>query len=372
LNILWLQWRDIKHPWSGGAEVYMHQICKRLAQKGHKIHAITSWHPKLKHKETIDGYTIQRIGNHDNYILHIPKILKTYKNWANIIIEDTSKIPLLTPILRPNKTPPVVAIVHHLNRDIYLQELPIHKAIIAYMLETIMPKLYTTLPNTHLIAVSNSTKQELIKLGAKPQKIHIVPNAIDHNPHNPNTIEHKAPQPTILWFSRYKKYKQPHHAITAFLLASKQIPNAKLIIAGKGTETLREIAKKLKLKNIEILGEVNEKTKAELMQQAWALIYTSKKEGYGLTVLEANAHGTPAIGYNVPGLRDSIRHMETGILVPYGNIKAIAKAMIMLTEDQELWRRLAENALNWAKQFDWDKSAEKFEKILSRALLREP
>jgi len=84
-----------------------------------------------------------------------------------------------------------------------------------------------------------------------------------------------------------------------------------------------------------------------------------------MTITEAAACKTPAIGYDVPGLRDSIRHMKTGILVPYGDIKAIAKAMTTLAENQELWRKMAEHALQWARQFSWDKSAEKFEKIIS-------
>ena len=89
------------------------------------------------------------------------------------------------------------------------------------------------------------------------------------------------------------------------------------------------------------------------------------KEGWGMTIIEAAACGTPAIGYDVPGLRDSIRHMETGILVPYGGIKALAKAMTMLVEDQKLWSKLAGNTLNWAKQFSWDKSAEEFTKVIN-------
>ncbi|RLG81151.1 MAG: hypothetical protein DRO40_10145, partial [Thermoprotei archaeon] len=100
------------------------------------------------------------------------------------------------------------------------------------------------------------------------------------------------------------------------------------------------------------------------LTRAHVLLTPSIREGWGQAVIEANAHGTPAIGYNVPGLRDSIKHMKTGILVPYGDIKVMTKAIITLTEDQELWRKLAKNALEWAKQFSWDKSTEKFERVL--------
>jgi len=89
-------------------------------------------------------------------------------------------------------------------------------------------------------------------------------------------------------------------------------------------------------------------------------------------VIEANAHGTPAIGYDIPGLRDSIKHMRTGILVPYGDIETMAKAMIMLSEDEEFWKKMTERALEWAKQFSWERSAEEFERIVFRAVLNKP
>ena len=370
MNILWLQWRDIKHPSAGGAEVYMHQICRRLSQKGHKVHAITSWHPGLKRIEVIDGYIVQRIGDHDSYILHIPNMLRVYRNWPHVIIEDTSKIPLFTPILYLSRKIPVIAVVHHLNRDIYFQELPLFKAIIAFILERAMPKLYTDLPNTYLISVSKSTKQELIRLGAKPQRICIILNGVDYNLHNSHThaSKSKSPCPVVLWFSRYKRYKQPYHALIAFVLASKRIPNMKMIIAGKGTKILRKIVDSLQLENVEVLGEVKEKMKAKLMQQAWVLICTSRKEGFGLTVLEANAHGTPAVSYDVPGLRDSIKNMKTGILVPYGDIKALSKALTTLLKDQELLQKMACNSLNWVTHFNWNISYKHFERVIESIL----
>lgn len=365
MNILWLQWRDIRHPWSGGAEVYMHEICKILTRKGVKVHAVTSWFPGLKRSEEINGYTVERIGNHDNYILHVPRILKHYSNWADIIVEDTSKAPLMTPLLRPRNNIPVVAIVHHLNREIYFHEIPLLRAFIAYTLESIMPSLYTRLLNTSLITVSESTKQELIKLGADPNKVFIVPNAVNIKvSNNPHPLD-KDPKPTIVYFSRIKKYKQPYHALLAFKEVLKKIHNAKLIIAGKGTESLSKYVKKLGIEHaVEIHGEVNEETKIKLLCRAWVLIQTSRKEGFGITVLEAAVCRTPVVAYNVPGLRDSVRHMETGILVEPGDIEQLAKAITWLLTDDSLRNKLSENACRYARQFNWDSTVERFLKVL--------
>jgi len=368
--VLWLQWRDIKHPWSGGAEVYMHEICRRLARRGVEVHAVTSWFPGLKRFEEIDGYTVERVGTHDDYILHIPRILKHYSDWADIIVEDTSKVPLMTPLLRSKKDMPVIAIVHHLNREIYFHEIPLPKATIAYTLESLMPRLYTRLPRTVLVTVSRSTVQELIRLGANPSRIIIVPNAIDvtkikNNPHP----KAKDATPTIIYFSRIKKYKQPHHALLAFKMVLRYIPNAKLIIAGKRTEILSKYVANLGIERaVEVYGEVDEKTKIELLCRAWILVQTSKKEGFGIVVLEAAACRTPTVAYNVPGLRDSVKHMETGILVEPGNIEKLAKAITRLLTDEALRGKLGENAYRYVQQFSWDKVVGSFLKTIEGAI----
>ena len=340
----------------------MHEICRRLARRGVEVHAVTSWFPGLKRFEEIDGYTVERVGTHDDYILHIPRILKYYSDWVDVVVEDTSKVPFMTPLLRSKKDMPVIAIVHHLNQEIYFHEISLSKAIIAYTLESLMPRLYTRLPRAVLVAVSKSTMQELVRLGANPSRIIIVPNAIDvtkikNNPH-PRA---KDITPTIIYFSRIKKYKQPHHALLAFKKVLRYIPNAKLIIAGKGTDILAKYVKKLGIEHaVEIYGEVDEETKIELLCRAWALVQTSKKEGFGIVVLEAAACRTPTIAYNVPGLRDSVKHMETGILVEPGNIEQLAKTIVWLLTDEALRNRLAENAYSQTQQFSWDRVVELF------------
>ncbi len=363
MHILWIQWRDIKNPLAGGAEVYAHEICRRLVRKGVKILYVSSWMPGLKTLEEIDGYQVIRVGTHNDFILHIPRILNRYADWADLIVEDTSKVPLMLPLLHSNKKP-VLAIVHHLNREIYFYELPYRKAIIAYIIESVMPKLYTNLPNVRFIAVSRSTKEELIKLGVKPDKIYIVPNGVDKEKQNYcNNV--KDSDPTILYLSRYKTYKQPFHAILAFTKVLKNIPNTKLIIAGKNTEILSKYVYKFNLNNsVKLYGEVSEIKKMELLSRSWLLIQTSLKEGFGLTVLEAALCRTPTVAYDVAGFRDSVKHMETGLLVKPGDVEGLAKAIITLLTDTDLWKKLSENAFRYAQNFDWDKTAEAFLKIL--------
>jgi len=342
----------------------MHEICKRLARFGINVRAITSWFEGLKHTERIDGYYVQRIGTHENYILHVPRILRQYSDWAQVIVEDMSKVPLMTPLFRHQRTS-VIAIVHHLNRDIYFQELPLHKAIIAYILESIMPKLYSLLPDVTLVAVSKSTREELGRLGANLRRIRIVPNGINEYELNDGNLTCKDPKPTIIFFSRVKKYKQPHHVLLAFRKILKQITDVKLVIAGKGTESLFKYLRRLKIDHAtEIYGEVDDETKSRLLSRAWILVQTSRKEGFGITVLEAAICGTPTICYDVPGLRDAVKHMKTGILVNLNDINELAKAIILLLRNEALRDSLSRNAYHNARRFSWDKSARTFVKIL--------
>jgi len=116
------------------------------------------------------------------------------------------------------------------------------------------------------------------------------------------------------------------------------------------------------------LGYVSEKEKFELLRKSWVYVICSEKEGFGISVIEANALGTPAVGYRVSGLVDSIKDGYNGLLVEDGNIEELAKVLVNLLKDDDLRKRLSENAIEWAKQFSWDKSAEEFERVLEKVV----
>jgi glycosyltransferase involved in cell wall biosynthesis len=145
-----------------------------------------------------------------------------------------------------------------------------------------------------------------------------------------------------------------------------KIADVELIVAGRGDyDELRELVQELELTScVRLVGEVSEKQKAEILQKAWVFVTPSMKEGWAISVIEANACGTPAIAYNVPGLRDSIRHRETGILVPYSNIDELANAIVEMLTDTQLRQELSSNALKWAANFNWDRSSQEFMNII--------
>jgi glycosyltransferase involved in cell wall biosynthesis len=96
----------------------------------------------------------------------------------------------------------------------------------------------------------------------------------------------------------------------------------------------------------------------------------SLKEGFGLTVVEANALGTPVVASDAPGLRDSVRHGETGLLAPAGDVDAFAAHIGALLGDDALAHRLGAAALTWSRRFDWDAAADEMAEALGAASRR--
>jgi len=104
---------------------------------------------------------------------------------------------------------------------------------------------------------------------------------------------------------------------------------------------------------IEFTGRVSTETKVRLIQEAWACLYTSDIEGFGLGILEGAACETPCVAYNVPGVRDAVIHGKTGLLVPHRDTKAAAAALAEILRNDQLRKSLAQAARQYANQFNW-------------------
>lgn len=358
MDILVLNWRDIMNPEAGGAEVHLHEIFRRIARLGHEVVLVSSKFKHCKDYEVIDGLKVIRIGNKFffNFYAFWYYISKLRKEQFDIVIDCVSKIPLYTPIYTKK---PSIAIIHHIHGRTLFEELPFIMATYVYFSERLVPLFYK---NTPFITVSESTKEELIRMGISKKNINVIYNAFDHELHK---LGKKSETPLVAYVGRIKRYKQVDILIKAFELVRKKIPDAELIAAGKGDchNELRGLAEELGV-NLELYGEITDEEKVRIMQSSWVFVTPSMKEGWGITIIEANACGTPAIAFNVPGLRDSIKNERTGLLVEYGNIKSLSEAVINVLENEQLREELSKNAFIYSKQFSWDESATQVLKIL--------
>jgi len=359
LKIIIFNWRDIKNPAAGGAEVFTHEVAKRLIQKGHEVTIFTSEFPGCQKEETIDGVKIIRHGGKYTVYLKAREYYKKYfiTEKFDIVIDEINTVPFFTPKF-VNRGEKVIALIHQLAREYWLYETPFPvKYVGYYILEDGWLKNYVEIPT---ITVSNSTETDLKALGFK--QVYKVSEGINFEPLD--AVPEKEEEPTIIYLGRLTRAKRPDHAIKAYKLVKRQVPNAKLWIVGDGY--MRKNLEKMTIEGVKFFGKVSEQEKIKLLSRAWVLVNPSVREGFGLNIIEANACGTPAIVYNVPGLRDSVINGKTGLLVENGNIEKFAEVLITILEDESLLKTLSQNSLRYSKNFRWDKAAQKFGNILEK------
>ncbi len=364
-RILAINWQDITHPMGGGAEVHFHEIFKRVAAKGHEVTLLCCKYDGAADEETLDGIRIIRRGSRNRFNFHIkPAYTELAKEKQyDIVIDDINKIPFFTPLFVRE---PLLAIVHHFfGKSIFL-EAPWLQAQYVYQTERRVPTVYQ---NTPFAVVSESTRRELRELGVK-SSIELLPNSVDMDQFSVLPNE-KSKIPLIGYFGRMKKYKSADHVLLALPRIRERIPNVRLLMIGGGDylETLQEEAADLGIEDaVEFTGRVSHEDKVKLLNRLWLAVNPSPKEGWGLTVIEANACGVPVVAANSPGLRDSVRDGETGLLYPYGNIAALANSVVSLLQNTEQRKALAQNARHWAASWSWDDSARRAVEIIEKVV----
>jgi glycosyltransferase involved in cell wall biosynthesis len=182
-------------------------------------------------------------------------------------------------------------------------------------------------------------------------------------------VEREA-RPTLVHFGRVRRYKGIDVVIRAFAIVRGAIPDARLVIIGDGPElgSLRALAAKLGLADaVEFTGRMGGEEMVARLNRSHVFLNASPKEGWGLTVVEANACGVPVVGSNRPGLKDSIRDGETGFLVPYGDADAFARRTIDLLRDRALWNRMSAASEAWAATLTWERTADEMERVFLAA-----
>jgi len=358
MKILVVNWQDVTHPLGGGAEVHFHEIFSRIARRGHQVTLCCCSYPGAARGEWIDGIEILRRGPRALFSCLYPLVyLRELRARSfDIVIEDLNKIPFFTPFYVKR---PLAGIAHHLFRGSIFRETGPVVGSIVYALESLALAIYRS--RMPFCVVSRSTADEFIRHGFPPQRIAIVENCVDHHRYFVGDSP-KSPVPLIGSFGRLKRYKSVDHFLQALPVVLTNMPDLKAIIAGDGDDLsrLKRIASELGIqRSVEFTGRLTEEEKVRLLRSLWFTVNTSSKEGWGLTVVEANACGTPAIAADVPGLRDAVKDEETGLLYPYGDIAALSQKILWLLKHPDDRRRLIANALLWAATFDWEHAADK-------------
>jgi len=366
-RILAVNWQDMKHPASGGAELHLIEILKRLTARGYEVDWLCCGFENAPDRETYDGINIIRYGSRStfNYVMPFAYRKLAAENNYDIVFEDINKVPFYMPIY--SKLPSIV-IFHHLFGGSIFREINFLLGSYIYLSEMPLAAVYG---RKQIMAVSESTAGELIKKGLSEERIKIIYNGVDSEVYNYDPEIPKYTVPTLLYVGRIKKYKSLETAIEAMPVIRAQIPEARLIIVGDGDHlpALKEKVQVMKLTDcIKFTGFVDEDPKVEYYRKSHLLVYPSFKEGWGLTNIEANACGTPTLASRVPGLRDSVAEGKSGFLFEYGIQREYADKAIQLLTDNELRTRLEKGALLHASQFSWDKVTDDMEELVNRVI----
>jgi len=360
-RLLVLNERDPRHPQAGGAEVHLREIFGRLAADGDAVTLLASGFPGAPSEEEVGGLRVVRLGPRPRYYARVPAAYRRLRAEApfDVVVEDLNKFPFFA---RLWVREPLVVLAHHFfGRTAFRQTAaPLAAALVAA--EWLVPRLYRGLP---VVAVSASTRDELVRGGLAPADVRVVPNGVDHRRYLPGPGP-RAPAPTVLALGRVEPYKRTELLVDAVAA----LPDVRLVIAGTGTglaAVRARVAARGVADRVALRGFVAEDEKLRLLQTAHVVAAASEKEGWGLTILEAAACGTPAVASDVPGLRDAVRDGETGLLVPAGNAAALAHALGHVLGDAALRTRLSAGAVRWASGFDWDAAAAEVSAVLDVA-----
>ncbi len=360
-----MNWRDITNPNAGGAEIVTHEIAKRWIRWGNQVRLLTSKYPSAKSNEIVNGLTVTRTGGkYSVYLASAYRFLSKYSYSYDVVVDQINSIPFMTPLYCRT---PIVPFVFQLTGEIYRQMLPKSVSPFAIALEPLLLKLYSKCPT---IVLSNSTKRDLVSIGFHPDRVFVCRPGADHDRF---TVGPKTQHPSILYMNRFAKYKNPDHVIIAFKKVLNALPNSKLTMAGARTIDEIQFTEKLVedldlLGSVEILPFVGGEAKAKLLQESWVHVLPSTKEGWGISILEAAACGTPTVGYNVAGVSDAVQHMETGLLVQSGSVESFAEGIITILKNASLRTSLSDAAAKFAGDFTWDSTAKEAMIALHKAL----
>jgi glycosyltransferase involved in cell wall biosynthesis len=370
-KILLLSYRDLRHPEMGGAEIIIHEVYRRLHAAGHEVTFLTCRFPGGAQRDSIDGMEIIRIGNLYNFNFAVGWYYRKHlrRRGYTILVEDLNKLPFYGPAFQ--REVPVLVNIPHLFGTTVFSQAAFPLAFYVWLQEQFVPAVYR---ESEFQVLSDSTRDDLCRRGLPAERVHVIRSGIDHGYYRPPADGHaRLPRPVLIYLGRLKKYKCIEHPIRVLPRLREQVPGTEYWIVGEGDyrPDLERIAREHGCADaVRFFGFKEGAEKLELLQQSRVLLYTSPKEGWGLSVIEANATGLPCVASNSPGLRESVRDGETGFLVPHGDLAALHDRLLSLLVDGELWRRFSAAGLVWAARFNWDTMAEETLALIRRVTAR--
>jgi glycosyltransferase involved in cell wall biosynthesis len=280
----------------------------------------------------------------------------------DVVLDEVNTIPFFTPLWSDI---PSVMFIHQLAREVWWYESPFPLNAVGFIAEPRYLRFYRRVP---VLTVSESTKRDLERLGFTGH-ITVIPEGLESILVTSSTA---TTEPTFLYVGRLAPSKRINQMLRALALFRQTTGTGTLWLVGTGSarykKALIKLAGRLAIApNVVFWGRVDAAQKHQLMASAHAVLMTSVREGWGLVVSEAGACGTPAIVYDVPGLRDSVRNESTGLIVQ-PDPASLSSAMKRLASDPALRARLGNASQAWSLTLSFDDAATAVARTLEAAL----
>lgn len=335
---------------------------RRWVRDGHKVTVFCA-NPGAKHAptrdESIDGIEVRRRGGRFTVYLYAAIFLLLSSYRYDRVLDVGNGIPFFSALFSWR---PYILLVHHVHDRQWFMEFPLPVAAVGRFVECrVVPLLYRRCP---VITVSPTTKEALAKIGIPESRISVVYNGAERPEWSLGADYPEGLR--IAYVGRLKQYKRLDRVVRAVADLRHEFPDVMLDIAGQGDARpeIEALIDDLGLwDHVTVHGFVDERKKAEILLGASVFAQPSLQEGWGLSVMEANSHGCPAVAYDVPGLNAAIRNGETGLLV--NDDDSFREALAFFLDDRAARRRYSVAAQAWAEMFSWERCARDTLEILS-------
>lgn len=373
--VLLLCWRDTGHPQGGGSETYLQRIGAELAAAGVAVTLRTARYAGAARREVIDGVQISRAGGRYTVYLWALAAMAAARLGVGplrrvrpeVVVDTQNGLPFLARLLYGRR---VAVLVHHCHREQWPVAGPVLSRIGWFVESRLSPWLHR---RNQYVTVSLPSARDLVELGVGGERIAVVRNGVDDAPAQTLTAP-RAPTPRVVVLSRLVPHKQIEDALDAVAVLRTRVPTLHLDVVGGGWWRPRLIDHAARLGIADAVtfhGHVDDVTKHQLVQRAWVQLLPSRKEGWGLAVIEAGQHGVPTIGYRSSGgLSDSIIDGVTGLLVD--DQRELVDRLEQLLGDPVLRAQLGGKAQVRSTEFSWRQSAEAMRGVLESVRAGQP
>ncbi|MFC4784664.1 glycosyltransferase family 4 protein [Nocardioides sp. MAHUQ-72] len=362
-HVVFLSWRDTGNPEGGGAERYLAKVAEGLVARGCRVTVFSAAYAGGAPDEVVDGVRHVRRGSKLSVYLQGMRLLATRRfGRVDAVVDVQNGLPFFSAAVTRR---PVMVLVHHVHREQWPVVYPGLTGRVGWWIESrLAPYLYR---RCQYVVVSRATREELRGLGVRGPRVAVV-----HNGTDPVVAvqARKSAHPSVCVVGRLVPHKQVEHAIDAVLALRAEFPDLRLRIVGSGwwdAELHRYVSERGAGDAVVFEGHVSEVRKQEVYEESWVMALPSVKEGWGLVVGEAAAHGTPTVAYaSAGGTRESIAHGVSGVLVD--DQQAFTDALGELLRDARRRSELAEGARLHSVRFSWGHSQSAFAHVVASAL----